>query len=130
MVSRGIQQVVKALEGFTAREMRRIAVRCTTRLRDVTPIDTGHAQSNWIPTIGAPYNAVVGSKEDVSYGTQESQLARVAATGDKNILRSGISVSNVVPYIERLNAGYSPQAGAGYVERTIAGVVRELQAAR
>lgn len=97
----------------------------TTILGDlvvVTPVDTSAALSNWQIGLGAPidtaidpyYPGLQGSTYTVS--GQEALAAGKAKLVNK-IPGQPIYISNVLPYIQRLNEGYSGQAPAGFVER-------------
>lgn len=74
---------------------------------EATPIDTGHAQSNWILSTGAPYAGVDGSRENVSEAAQIHGLEKMAAY---DVGRDGrIYLTNHVPYMPDLADGSSPQ---------------------
>ena len=81
-----------------------------------TPVDTGRARANWN-----------GSMKDPDYTTTESTSVAGAqarlATGVRGFdLFRGETfyMSNGLPYIERLDEGYSKQAPAGMVDLTLA----------
>jgi len=101
-----------------------VAVAIVTDLANVTPVDSSRALSNWIVTIGA---AVTTAIEPYYFGhrgdTQELSAAAVIAAA-RRVLEAKkpgqpITISNVLPYIKRLNEGYSQQEPAGMVERAI-----------
>ncbi len=74
---------------------------------DATPIDTGHAQSNWILSTGSPHSGVEGSRESVSYAGQVHGLEKMASY---DVGRDGrIYLRNNVDYLPDLAAGSSPQ---------------------
>lgn len=80
--------------------------------RGGTPVDTGHARANWVPSIGDPFRGEVDGD-----GAHDGGVADVLSyeLGD-----GAAWVSNNVPYILRLNDGWSAQQPAGFVERAIA----------
>lgn len=81
------------------------------QLRLATPVDTGHARANWVPSVGSPH----GTEESGESGHADG-VARVLAFK----LTDGVLwVSNATPYIHRLNYGHSKQAPAGFVERAV-----------
>jgi len=99
-----------------------------------TPIDTGWASANWIPSVGAPVTATAGTRPDnathgannASRTAQQQGIANVATKFD--YYRDGtIHVSNAVPYIIELNEGNSSQAGPGFVQRGMHRVVRNFR---
>lgn len=92
-------------------------------LSKVTPVDTSQAVSNWQVSLGAK----VGSKIPPHYpgesGSTKAPSSKQTREKARNVLQSKqpgvtIFISNVLPYIRRLNDGYSKQAPAGFVERS------------
>lgn len=87
-----------------------------------TPVDTSQALSNWQITLSSPnahridaiYPGRKGSTQDAS-----SEAAIAIALKLIQSVKPGqsIFIQNVLPYIRRLNDGYSYQAPAGFVER-------------
>lgn len=80
-------------------------------LRRTTPVDTGHARRNWIPSVSTPANV-----QDDSGAAHAQGVAQVMAF---TLAQGTLWVSNVVPYIQRLNYGHSQQAPAGFVETAV-----------
>lgn len=78
-----------------------------------TPVDTGQARSNWNVGIGGPdYSTRPTEGRSGSNALQRGvRKAKSAKNGQ------GIHISNGLPYINRLNNGWSKQAPAGFVER-------------
>lgn len=87
-----------------------------------TPVDTGHARASWIPAVGAPNLA-----EPI--GTDGSLAARGAAQVMAYKLAQGtLYLSNVAPYIRRLNDGWSDQAPTMFVELAVARAMATIKA--
>jgi hypothetical protein len=87
-----------------------------------TPVDTGHARANWIPAAGSP-NRTEATGSDGS-------LAQ-AGTADVLAWHLGgglLYVSNGVPYIRKLNEGWSDQAPMMFVEAAIARAMATIKA--
>lgn len=121
-----VRIVVKSLDGFTEKLVRRLTLNVTANLIEDTPVDTGWARANWVPSIGVPRRQTAGTRaaaEDgrIDYGPQAAGLADVA--GYK--LGPTIFVSNNVPYITRLNEGSSRQAPAAFVQAAILRAIRD-----
>ena len=97
-----------------------VAVATLEVLRELkrrTPVDTGHARSNWIPTTGAPHRAV----EQGSAGAAQAVGEVAIATGRA----AKTFISNNVPYIQRLDQGHSQKAPTGFVRQSVfAGLAR------
>lgn len=101
----------KKVVGLTEAVTRKTAFDIDAELVQQTPVDTGRARSNWLPSINTPRNDTVeaGAKPDIlpvisSYKIDET-----------------ICIANNLPYIERLNNGWSQQAPTpSWVEATVA----------
>lgn len=87
-----------------------------------TPVDTGHARASWIPAVGAP-NLVepVGNDSSIASAGTAQVMAYKLAQGT-------LYLSNVAPYIRRLNEGSSQQAPAMFVERAVATAMQKIKA--
>lgn len=80
-----------------------------------TPIDTGWASSNWTLSLDKPAYDVVGSKEAV-----QSEAEGIDAALQFDIRQNtAIYCTNNVPYIARLNDGWSKQSPRGFVDAVI-----------
>lgn len=87
-----------------------------------TPVDTGHARASWIPAVGAP-NLVqpVGADETIArHGTAQVLSYKLA--------QGTLYLSNVAPYIRRLNEGHSKQAPTMFVELCVARAMAKVKA--
>lgn len=121
-----VRVVVKSLEGFTERLVQRLALNVTALLIKDTPVDTGWARANWVPSIGTPRSRTAGSRaaaEDgrIDLGPQSS--GQLAVAGGYR-LGPAIFISNNVPYINELNSGSSRQAPAAFVQSAILRAIR------
>lgn len=93
-------------------------------LRKTTPVDTGFARANWVPSVGAPHTGEVAK---VGGGSAEH------AAGVANVLTfklgdGALWVSNGTSYISILNYGTSDQAGAMWIEAAVDRAVTTIQA--
>lgn len=133
MASQSIRVVVKSLEGFIDKVMKKLTLDIVANLVSApdtgygTPVDTGWARANWVPNIGTPKTTTEGTREaaeagNVSSAGQQAGIASVV-TGYRRD-RGPIYISNNVPYILRLNEGSSRQAPKGFVQNAIAKAVR------
>lgn len=84
-----------------------------------TPVDTGHARANWVPSVGAPYTAEASGAS--------AHEAGVAAVISYKLSDGPLFVSNNAPYIGLLNIGSSKQAPAGFIEMAIDEAVAKVQ---
>lgn len=123
-----LKLIFEGLDLAVTRVVRGITLECTSELKDGTPVLTGWARANWTPQIGSPYvvdlegvdptknpGAVQGASAQAEAG-----VAQVATSYIFNInAPRAIYISNNVPYIGRLNDGWSKKAPAGFIQQRI-----------
>lgn len=90
----------------------------------VTPVDTSKALSNWIVTLDSPASEKIdphffGEKGSSQRASAAETLNRAKAVLQNKKPGQAIFITNNLPYIVRLNEGYSGQAPAGFVERAV-----------
>lgn len=94
---------------------RKVALAVDAAVVLATPVDTGRARSNWqvelnnIPagTLPEPASPADGPARAIAEGKEKAAAYK---TGDT------IHITNNLPYIGRLNEGWSAQAPANFVE--------------
>ncbi len=93
--------------------VRRVALAADQAVVMATPVDTGRARSNWIVRIGEASSEV----------REAAEVGSVLAEGQAVISQykggSSIHITNNLPYINRLNEGWSAQAPSGFVETAV-----------
>jgi hypothetical protein len=131
-----INFIIQDLERFTEREIRELTLEVTANLTERTPVDIGWARANWVPAIGTPYLVdLSGLKDDaarraaISSAQAESQRGQAAVLGYR-MSQGPLFVSNNVPYIARINEGWSKQAPAGFVQAEVAIAVQTVSRRR
>lgn len=115
-----IDNAKREIRVATEEAMRKIALRVMQTLVLATPVDTGRARSNWIVSLGSPARATKEPMDKSGAAAISENATEIATHKDPSV---AIYISNNLPYIGRLNEGWSKQAPAGYVEQA-------LQAAR
>ena len=123
-----IALVLTAATGFTENLIRKVVLDVVANLRKAgvdggTPVDTGWARANWIPSHGGDSPTTpAGSK--LSVGVAEAALqAGIGSLLSYKLLSGPVYVTNNVPYILRLNDGSSTQAAKGFVQAAITAAV-------
>jgi hypothetical protein len=101
-----------------------VAIAIVTDLATKTPVDTSKALSNWRIGLGRPVALAIAPHNPGRHGSTQDASAAATIAQAKAALAAKkpgqtIWISNVLPYIRRLNDGYSRQAPAGFVERAI-----------
>lgn len=113
------------VEAGVNRKVRRIALAILTEVVVQTPVDTGRARANWSVGLGGPPDS--GNEEPFAPG-QGGNTAAANATAAIDAGRAAmedrepeqdIYISNNVPYIQRLNEGWSAQAPAGFIQSAV-----------
>jgi len=100
-----------------------------------TPVDTGRARSNWIAALGGPASEVIEAYAPGEEGSTEAANTQAALDQGAAVIsgyRSGqeIHITNNLPYIQRLNDGYSAQAPANFVEQAVMEAAQVVQFGR
>lgn len=103
------KKVIKPLE----EKVRKTGLMAFSNIALATPAKTGRARGNWNVSI----DTIDGSVTD---NTDPPNMAKAAATIANFVIGKVIYVCNNLPYIERLNDGYSKQAPANFVETGVA----------
>lgn len=99
-------KVIKPLE----KRVRAVAIKLDEELALTTPVKTGRARANWLPSLNTPETRTVEPN-------QKPGITPVLAAYK---IDDTVLISNNLPYIQRLNDGSSKQAPAGFVESAIA----------
>lgn len=121
-------RVISELDKTLERVMTSLSLEITANLIETTPVDTGWARANWVPTIGAQNNTPASAEariENVPAQRARQQSSTARLPGYK-IEQGSIFISNNVPYIVRLNEGSSTQAPEGFVQSGIQRAIIEV----
>ena len=86
--------------------VRAVALVVDAELVAATPVDTGRARSNWNPSLNVPDTTI----------QEPNQKKVIDPIVSAYKITDTILISNNLPYINRLNEGYSKQAPAGFVD--------------
>lgn len=111
MARTAAQRVEAKLRAIIERACKMLAIQIDKELRRLTPIDTHHAQVNWVPSVGSPHA--------VEVETSAAHDAGIAAVLAYKIGQGTLYIQNNTPYIRLLNEGWSDQAPAMFVEIAI-----------
>lgn len=109
-------RVIGLLERALEQAVKQLTVEVTANLIESTPVDTGWARANWVPTIATAAVETVGSPDAVSSAGQQTGIATVIGSYRLGANGTPTFVTNNVPYIRRLNEGHSQKAPAGFVQ--------------
>ena len=119
----------------TDRLVRKVALAADQAVVMGTPVDTGRARSNWIAQIGSASSGTVDAYAPGESGSTAGANTQAAIDQAEAVI-SGynngqeIHITNNLPYIQRLNDGYSAQAPANFVEQAVMEAVQVVQFGR
>jgi hypothetical protein len=114
--------IAAELTAEVSTQIRKLGILIDQAIVAATPFDTGRAKSNWLMGINTPPSGTNESNIDKT-GSYALELANsVAAQYPDNELPP-LWIVNNLPYIQRLNEGWSAQAGTKYIEQAINQVV-------
>lgn len=110
-----ISRFVKKANGNIDVVVRKITFEVFSRVIRKTPVDTGRARGNWIASADRPVLvALDGAK------SEQQALADAGSVALKQSAGGVVFLANNLPYIQRLENGWSDQAPAGMVGTTLA----------
>ena len=99
------KKVVETLE----KTVKAVAIIVDSELVARTPVDTGRARSNWLPSLNVSETSTV----------EPGQKPNVGIVLGSYKINDTILITNNLPYIKRLNDGSSKQAPANFVEAAV-----------
>lgn len=115
----------------TEKAVRRAAVAADSALVMSTPVDTGRARGNWRTSVGSPNEEeldVQGTREQPNtQATQDALDEGVRVASGWRLGMGSIFITNSVPYIRRLDKGWSEQAPRGMTVHGIRAARKQLQ---
>jgi hypothetical protein len=124
-IDRAIGIIEVDIDKATILSQRKVLIAVDSAVVLATPVDTGRAKSNWIPSIGTPSTDKIIKEEYDKTGGEAIQKAIDVGAGIK--FGSDVYISNNLPYIGRLNDGSSIQAPAGYIEKAVQAARRAIE---
>lgn len=106
--------------------MRVLALSIHRELVLATPVDTGRARSNWRVGVGRTPSKEIepyAPGEKLGIAERANAQAAIDAAHQRLALPSqkprNIFIGNKVPYLWRLNTGFSSQASPGFIQKSI-----------
>ncbi len=120
-----MRKATLAIEKASTQTVRATALQLFTQVIERTPVDTGRARGNWRTSINSPASGAI-ERTDGSAAIGEVSLKAASFTRADTIY-----LANNLPYIQRLEDGYSGQAPQGMVATSVDAFQRAIdQAAR
>lgn len=115
------------------RKTRRMGLTIDTLIVQAMPVDTGRAKSSVITSIGSPsFLETTQARYPGKKGSTAGANARASIDQAKTVLNSRrigeeIHITINIPYINRLNQGYSPQAKPDFIQTAIKDAMRDSE---
>ncbi|UAG58578.1 hypothetical protein Kaya_041 [Pseudomonas phage Kaya] len=119
-----LEKKAKAIDEAASQNAVDTALAIVGDLAYKTPVDTSQALSNWRVTLDSPATGTIAPHYPGLQGSSQRASAAETINAAKSVLANkkpgqAIFITNNLPYIRRLNDGYSAQAPAGFVERAV-----------
>lgn len=111
--ARRMRKIAANLEGNSEELIKRVALAVDSNVVIATPVDSGRARSNWQAAIGTPTRSKVEPRSAAATIAEAQGVIEGYREGDT------IYLSNNLPYIRRLNEGWSAQAPKSFVQIAI-----------
>lgn len=130
-----LESIADAVPAAVADLTNEIVLEAVAYLTDETPVDTSRALSNWQVSLGRPFMYDIGPYAEGIWGSTKA-VSREQAIATARYLLSmrkpgqTVFISNNVPYIRRLNSGWSKQHAGGFVEMAVARARRRTKNVR
>lgn len=123
-LAESLNQQAAAIDVAASNLSAKVALTIVADLAYKTPVDSSQALSSWIVTLDSPSNEKRAPFYPGEFGSTQNSSAQETINSAKQVLTNkkpgqDIYITNNQPYIKRLNEGYSSQAPAGFVERSI-----------
>ena len=118
-----VRTILSELHLLAERSIRKITLDVTANLIESTPVDTGWARANYVPSVGKSFEGTDGTREQALKGSV-SQAQQVSGKGEVlayKLPQGAVFVTNNVPYVPRLNNVLDP----GFVQRAVAKAVTQ-----
>lgn len=126
MASPNVAVVIRSLNRVTAKVVRGLTLEITANLKAPaseggTPVDTGWARANWVPSVGSSFVGTAGTRKQAEGGNIDSspQSAGEVRVALYKAGQGSTFITNNVDYIVDLNGGSSKKAPRGFVQVAI-----------
>ena len=114
-LGKDMEVLMRRVDKLAIQQVRRVAIAVGSGVIVATPVDTGRARGNWLSSLGTPVS-VMNWDGSAGFGA-ESSISRLRSIAS-NYHGGSLFVANNLPYINRLNNGWSKQqAVPGWIER-------------
>ena len=118
-----VKQFNRTAQEKLEKQLKRVCLRAFESIVQRTPVLTGCARGNWRVTFGTELSRAFDITIRDTGGNKAISLASSTIMG-KATVGTRVNITNSVPYIMRLEHGYSRQAPQGMVHITIDELVR------
>jgi uncharacterized protein CbrC (UPF0167 family) len=120
-----ISKIEKDLQNFVGTLTKTIAYDLRKELFDVTPVETGWAKNNWIPSIGQPETDTLPGDRTSDPINTSKMLSGVEELDSYEFGDGNIYITNNANYIQALNDGHSKQAPQNFVQTAMLKTVKK-----
>lgn len=131
----GVKKHIQATKAHVPKLLRMFGIEYYRQVTISTPVDTGRARYSWTVAVDTPDFSVAApapaewkgqSQGGAAYYQLDTEKAAKYFTPDKVKDNSTVYIANSVPYVGKLNNGWSRQAPARFVELAFENVVNKI----
>jgi hypothetical protein len=115
--ARRIRDIGERIEENASDIVRKAALAADQAVVSGTPVDKGTARLNWQVSTGAPITNTLPEPSSKEAGRRQALDQGKTAVEKWKVGDPAIYIANNLPYIKRLNDGYSAQAPEGMVDQ-------------
>jgi hypothetical protein len=119
--SRAVEKFASGVPEVADMAIRKISIEMMSSIILSTPVDTGHARGNWQASVSVPAGGTL-EVEDKSGAVAIAKMTTTAATWQPSKQGVSLFLTNNLPYIERLEDGWSKKQGGHMVKMAMANV--------
>lgn len=143
--SRNIRKRGSDIENASVKLVKRVCKKALVPLVMGTPVDEGHARSNWRVSIGNPTRSEIGAyapgkklgigessnaSAAISAGFEKINQLRVGAKAGTGQAGSAVFITNAIPYLDKLRNGHSKQQPNDWVALALLEAQAEIAGVR
>ena len=121
----GMIREVENVQRQAERRVKQVATKAFQEISDSSPVDKGTFRANWNVSIDSIDRSADLDKtiEDVAANVTKA----TAVLAGQELLGKTVYISNSVPYANKIENGYSPQAPAGVVAPAVTRITNAVE---
>jgi len=128
--SNDLNKFTLKLKNGNKKTIRATAMQAYKMVTENTPVASGRAKGNWFIGVDAPNRDVTKRFSRKPYGVPAAEYRVQNEVSKIKGTQNNVYISNNLPYIMRLETGYSRQAPAGMVAITVEQLKQHIESGK